>query len=217
MPTIQIADKPTLDTVKATTDTINTNTADTKAKVGATNDTGGSATAGSIFAKLNEVLTYIKGTLWTGINNIWGEVQKNNTANATGTLSQKLSKVITDVATLNTTVQSSGKVLVAKRASVSAANGTVTVVNVTGSGEFYCFYRASITQTVKITVDGVAYTVGLAGSGSYYIVRAAGSGFSYVDSLLGMIPWQFKSSLKIEHTAASTAGGTIFCEYALYE
>lgn len=68
---IYIADKPTLDTVKTNTDTIKSDTAttksdaaDIKSKVGATNDTGGSATAGGIFAKLNAVIKHLLDN-WT--------------------------------------------------------------------------------------------------------------------------------------------------------
>jgi len=50
MPTIQIADKPTLDTVKTNTDTTNT-------KIGNTADSGATASSGSVNGKLNKLIT----------------------------------------------------------------------------------------------------------------------------------------------------------------
>lgn len=50
MATIQIADKPTLDTVKTNTETTNT-------KIGNTADSGASASTGSVNGKLNKIIT----------------------------------------------------------------------------------------------------------------------------------------------------------------
>jgi len=49
MPTIQIADKPTLDTVKTNTDSTNT-------KLGNTADANGTTSSGSAMGKLNKIL-----------------------------------------------------------------------------------------------------------------------------------------------------------------
>lgn len=63
----------------------------------------------------------------------------NNTASATGTLSQKLSKIIADMAASTT------KYLQSKRASVAlTANTTVTVLDVVGAGIFYGGYSTNL-------------------------------------------------------------------------
>ena len=100
-----------IDTIKGTTDAIKTS-AD---RIGAANDTGGSTTAGSVMGKLNKLISDITTHMgrWTAaragyidVINTNAEAAKtdaaaaktntavNNTANATGTLSQKLSHVI---------------------------------------------------------------------------------------------------------------------------
>lgn len=77
-------------------------------KVGATGDTGGSATAGTVFGKLNKLIAdlathmgrwtearagYID-TIKTEVSEIKTSTDKNNTGSASGTLSQKLSHII---------------------------------------------------------------------------------------------------------------------------
>lgn len=108
---IYIADKQTLD--------------DVNAKVGSTNNTGGTASAGTIFGKLNAIISSIASFVanWTAaraakVDNLDATVSSrqseanasaryntlntntgvNNTASATGTLSQKLSHAINTVA-----------------------------------------------------------------------------------------------------------------------
>lgn len=99
-------------------DTINTNAANIKAKtdtIGATGDTGGSTTAGTVMGKLNKAISDLTTHMgrWTAtragyidtINTNASSAKTdaaaaktntatNNTASATGTLSQKLSHVI---------------------------------------------------------------------------------------------------------------------------
>ena len=109
---IFIADKQTLD--------------DVHSKVGATNNTGGTASAGTIFGKLNAIITSIASHVaaWTAtraakVDNLDVTVSSrqsetnalsryntlntntgvNNTASATGTLSQKISHAINTIAT----------------------------------------------------------------------------------------------------------------------
>lgn len=78
-----------IDTIKTSTD-----------KIGAAGDTGGSSTAGSIFGKLNKLISDLTTHMgrWTSaragyIDNIRDNTAVNNTASATGTLSQKLSYI----------------------------------------------------------------------------------------------------------------------------
>lgn len=110
---IYIADKETLDSLNS--------------KVGTTNNTGGSATAGTIFGKLNAIISSIASHVaaWTAaratkVDNLDTTVSSrqseanalsrynqlntntgvNNTASATGTLSQKLSHIINTVSSV---------------------------------------------------------------------------------------------------------------------
>lgn len=71
MSRIYLADKPTLDKVDATT-------ADTKGKVGTTVDVGGSASAGSVFGKLNAVIAYLLGYVTTSLTNVGNHVKRLN-------------------------------------------------------------------------------------------------------------------------------------------
>lgn len=119
---IYIADKPTLDAVKA-------DTGDTRTKVGATGDTGGSAASGSIFGKMNKLIGDMTAhmTRWNAekanqITNIDAYTATNHTPSATGTLSQKLSKLISDVSALQTSVNSKGAVKSIQRGIMGGAD-----------------------------------------------------------------------------------------------
>lgn len=99
---VNIADKETQDVIKTTVDTINTNTGSLSSKIGTTTDGSGTVSSGSLFAKLNKLITDITAHIanWSvaraaKIDTIETNTAINNTANATGTLSQKLSSVIT--------------------------------------------------------------------------------------------------------------------------
>ena len=72
--------------IKSTVNTVNTNVSNVKSSVGATGDTGGSTTAGSLFGKLNKIIIDMS----TAISN----TTTNNTASKTGVLSAKLAYVI---------------------------------------------------------------------------------------------------------------------------
>lgn len=62
--------------------------------IGATGATGGTATAGTIMSKLNALLTSWTSTRSGYVDNINSYTVTNNTANSTGTLSQKASYLI---------------------------------------------------------------------------------------------------------------------------
>ena len=98
--TINIADKATLDNVNNKIDTVDTvadniyskvdtEVADIKAKtdtIGATGDTGGTSTGGTVMAKLNKLITDVSSAVSNTVT--------NNTASKTGVLSAKLAYVI---------------------------------------------------------------------------------------------------------------------------
>ena len=105
---INVAQQDTLETVASNVDTINTNAARLTAaratkidNIGATGDTGGSSTAGTLFGKLNKIISDIATFVgnWTAtragyIDNIRSYTITNNTASKTGVLSAKLAYII---------------------------------------------------------------------------------------------------------------------------
>ena len=105
---INVAQQDTLETVASNVSTINTNAARLTAaratkidNIGATGDTGGSSTAGTLFGKLNKIISDITTFVgnWTAtragyIDNIRSYTITNNTASKTGVLSAKLAYVI---------------------------------------------------------------------------------------------------------------------------
>ena len=76
-------------------------------KIGTTTDTGGTSSAGGIFAKLNKLLTDWTTTRASRIDSIYTNTTTNNTASTTGTLSQKLSSAINTLSSILTNTSSS--------------------------------------------------------------------------------------------------------------
>lgn len=147
-------------------DTINTNAARLTAaratiidNIGATNNTGGSATTGTVMAKLNAILTWFTGT-WTAtraglIDTINNNTKANNTASSTGTLSQKLSYLISTL--IGATGATGG----------TTTAGTVmaklnTLLGKVGQGDFcgksYAFEQVSGTGTSTELITLKSYT-----------------------------------------------------------
>ena len=105
MPTLQIADKPTLDAVNSKIDTLDTVADNIYAKVdtevaaiktktdliGATGDTGGSTSAGTIFGKLNAILSSSSGG---GSANV-GATGDTGGSTTAGTVMAKLNALLT--------------------------------------------------------------------------------------------------------------------------
>lgn len=93
-----------IDTIKSDVAANKTNVSAIKTstdKIGSTGDTGGSVTAGSIFGKLNKLVSDLTMHMgrWTStragyIDTINNNTKTNNTASASGTLSQKMSHLI---------------------------------------------------------------------------------------------------------------------------
>lgn len=237
---IYIADKQTLDTV-------NTNTADTRAKVGATGDTGGSATAGSIFAKINAIISHLL-TNWTAAraakvdnmdaavstrqseanaasryNTLNANTGVNNTPSATGTLSQKLSHII------NLFTNNGQKSLVSKTVNFTvAAAGTHTILNITGAGMFDFAYTSAGHSSTPLTfeIDGQTQVFNVEVGSKYIFGSIYGAGSLLYTVTSGGVsathfaaakPVYFKSSLKI--TLNTTVATELFFRgnYALYE
>ena len=75
--------------------------------IGATGDTGGSASAGTVMGKLNAIISSLANIGGSSVNAsditaIKTATAVNNTASTSGTLSQKISSAIANTATNNT-------------------------------------------------------------------------------------------------------------------
>lgn len=219
---------------KVTLDTVNRNVSDIHSRVGTTTDTGGTATAGTLFGKLNTILAAWTAARAAKIDNIdtnatsaasnaaaaSAQTAANHTANATGTLSQKLSHVISILAGVNTTVISSNKRLVAKKVTSNIPSGaSATVINVAGPGVLYggTISHNSISAPTVVTIDGVAYTVANNSGGAFARVLGSASMFSNITSGNTVIPAEFKTSLKVDVRAAGDANVFCYVDYSLYE
>ena len=239
---VYIADKPTLDAINS--------------KVGTATDTGGSATGGSLFAKINAFLSHLL-THWTPAraarldsvdatvssreseasaasryNTINANTGTNNTANANGTLSQKMSYVIAQAEDINVNAVNGSKHLTSRQSRPNVnTTGRVTILNVTGAGELELIYapellRTAVANAVYVTLDGTQYTVGL-DTYSIYLGRSqTPSGFplaaitdvQYDQWKAFLKPLKFAKSLKIEINATVVPNnGSCIIDYALYE
>ena len=240
---IFLADKETLDTV-------NRNVSDVHGRVGTTTDTGGSTTAGTIMGKLNALISSIASNAasWTAAraakvdnldaavstrqseanalaryNSISTNTGPNNTASATGTLSQKLSHII------NLVSSNGQKTLASKTVNfVVAAAGTHTILNISGSGMFDFSYTnmGSNTSPVTIEIDGQAQVFNVE-VGTKYIfgsIYGAGSRLYSVTSngvsathFAASKPVYFKRSLKITMTTELATEMFFRGNYSIYE
>lgn len=188
--------------------------------IGQSSDTGGTTTAGSVSAKLNKIIDWLNTTLWNSITNIYSNANSakvntdvNNTASATGTLSQKLSHIIG-------LLGGGYKILKSYIATVSySAAGTYTVVDVTGGGVFRMMYVNDYVTGVTVVIDGVSHTVS-PGSNARYIGYRFGNAnmITSGSSDTGVYGLHFKQSLKITFTANnSSSSQPVVCNYDLYE
>lgn len=230
-----IADKQTLDEVNS--------------KVGATNNTGGTASSGTIFGKLNAIISRIAAHVenWTAAraenldekvstrqseanalsryNTLNTNTGVNNTASATGTLSQKLSHIINLFST------NKQKVLVSKAVTVNIASaGTHTLVNVTGGGQFEFASTSNMgtgsADPLTITVDGVPYLFQDIPTYAYILqsLRNSGKLWTYfsnqsaIEEIGAMVrPVHFKNSLVITVTTQDATERSFRANYAVYE
>lgn len=173
-------------------------------KIGTTTDTGGTATTGTVMAKGNAILTEA--------NKIGGTTDTEGT-NTTGTVMGKLNKIISKTKYKFFKYFNNGDYYI-------ASNQTnVTVLSISGEGEFYGFYGNPSSLTV--IVDGVTYTVGGDGSGTNkYIFRFSIYGLAFFGigqastSIVNEI--HFKQSLIIKVNTGSS-GSPVGIAYALYE
>ena len=229
---LYIADKPTLDEVNS--------------KVGATNNTGGSATAGTIFGKLNAIISSIATHVsnWTGAraanldatvssrqseanalaryNSISTNTGPNHTASATGTLSQKLSHIINLFAS-NTAKHKSTRLLTV----AVPRNTTTTVLNLSGPGELVAFYYAPDSSSAPqafctIIKDGQTFSqqlisYGMHGLGYNLASGQLLTGFNTENSYRLMGPIEFSRSLVVQVAIPDGYAGNCAFAYNIYE
>lgn len=211
----ELRDTTAIDTLTQKVDNINN-------KLGATTDTNGSNSAGTISGKLNKIINEIAAHInrWgadkaTKVDNINTAVAVNNTASATGTLSQKLSQLIADVAKIPTTSGGSGTQKVYQSYNqyrVLTANTINTIVNIDGAGRFHCMYSTLLNPTycskVTFDVDGEMFEIAVPENGAYMFRPITGSAAPkpvvIKDSLGGVyelpIPVDFKNYLTVQIT-----------------
>lgn len=148
-------------------------------KIGTTTDAGGNNSQGSVFAKLNKLINELNAhiTRWgndkaTKIENINTAVTPNHTANAEGTLSQKLSKLIQDVAKIPTTQVSSQKVHRSYCTTyILFKNTTNTILNVEGAGQLHCVFgeylNSNYCSSITVDMDGELFEITVPETGKY--------------------------------------------------
>lgn len=187
-------------------------------KIGQTTDTGGTTNAGSVFAKLNKLISDLATHMgrWTSarassIDTIASMVSTNNTPNAEGTLSQKLSKLVQDVAKIPTTSVSAQKSYQSHSSIyLVSQNTTNTILNVSGAGQFHGAFGEYLDSTycsaITVTMDGQQYDITIPESGKYLIRSAinedAPNPLTIRDTLANAydmpIPLYFKEQLTIQ-------------------
>ena len=113
--TIQIADKPTLDSVNNKIDTldtvadniyskVDTEVANILTDIGPTSATGGSTTAGTVMAKLNKLITDLTSHIssWTSTRAGYIDTIKTNTDNIYAKVDAEVASAVSNTATNNT-------------------------------------------------------------------------------------------------------------------
>ena len=128
-------------------------------KIGTTIDTGGTSSAGGIFAKLNKLLTDWTTTRASRIDSIYTNTNTSTTSSSTGTLSQKLNYLKSLLE--NTTY---GLNALKNLISINKEIKGVSVLNISKSSsfylngsEYYCIigkFIAPVTGKYKLTLTG---------------------------------------------------------------
>lgn len=206
---------------KATLDAVNT-------KVGATTDTGGTATAGSLMGKLNALISSLLNhvSTWTAARaaNLDAAVSSRESeasaASRHNELSQKLSAALDDLAAINTSVAGNTKRLTAKKVTANIpSKTTVTLVDIQGAGVFYTGYITANAAGCKVTVtiDGKANVVTNNTDGTFGRIARYPVMFSIVQTGLFVSPTEFKDSFSVTVESLSTSSITCYLDYSVYE
>lgn len=227
---IYLADKKTLDEVNT--------------KVGATTDPSGTATAGSLMGKLNALISSLLNHVsnWTAaraenldaaistreseasassrFNALITTTATNNNPSATGTLSQKLSKVLDELSAVKASAASNTKRLTAKKVMANIpSKTTVTLVDIQGAGVFYTGYITANNAGCKITItiDGTPHVVSNNIDGTFGRIARYPVMFSIAQTGLFVSPTEFKDSFSVTIESSSTSNITCYLDYSVYE
>ena len=196
---IYIADKQTLD--------------DVHSKIGATNNTGGTASAGTIFGKLNAIISSIASFVanWTTaraakVDNLDVTVSSrqseqnaydrynilhqntgvNNTASATGTLSQKLSHAINTAASRQSEADAASRYNALNTNTgvnnTASATGTLSqklshIINLFSTNKQKVLVSKSV--NISIATAGTHTLINVTGAGQFDLSYMTGMGDSY--------------------------------------
>ena len=221
-----IADKQTLD--------------DVNSKVGQTSNTGGTASAGTIFGKLNSIISSIASFVanWTSaraakVDNLDAKVSSresesdavirysnlntntgvNNTASATGTLSQKLSHIINTVATRESDADA-----VTRYSNLNTNTGVNNTASATGtlsqklSHIINLFstnkqkHLASKTVSVNVSTTGTHTLLNIIGPGQFFVayVNYMGDNYAPITFEIDGVPYTYRDYANSSYYIAQT-------------
>lgn len=144
--------------------------------LGATGDTSGSTSAGTIMAKLNALLTSWTSTRAGYLDNIRSYTITNNTASKTGVLSAKLAYIISllENATYGlSAIKSNSPIITVNTVTGYSNSSTVAkeVLNLTGKGFFSLLYTTCSIDSV--TIDGKTWQSRTLAVGEVYMFTSS--------------------------------------------
>lgn len=197
-------------------------------KIGETTDSGGSETTGTVFGKLNFIISYLKGYVTDGLVNIGNYVKRLNDlftdarVQKIDTIDTNVSKVVSEVAKIVPAVTASMKHPVTKIAAVQAPYGTTTILNLTGAGSLDVVYSVSAYGDIRVTIDGVATYTSTIASGAYCTFGSSiadGKALGQYTAAKNItFPLHFSKSLKLEVINSSNGAlGNVYAGYTIYE
>jgi len=153
-------------------------------QIGTTTNTGGSATAGTLMAKLNALLSSWTAARAGLIDTIRGYTATNNTASSTGTLSQKASAIINK---RNASLTGSGITVFSGVADIYADEGVsnklVAKFIAPVSGVYNVVVTTPIVTASFSSTGYVGKVVDSVVGGSYYTTEVRASAYSISQSL----------------------------------
>jgi len=176
-----------------------------KKTIGSANDTGGSSSAGTVMGKLNNIIN-------NSTSSIIGNTTDTGGTETAGTVYAKLNALIT---------KDKHKSFKYLETSFGVNQTDVTVLSITGAGEFYGIY--GILSNVKVIIDGVEFDVNGSNDNRVYRANLQGSIISSFNTtpssfytyMIDSMP--FKESLVIKISSNATYSVNVKITYSLYE
>ena len=223
---IYIADKETLDSIHS--------------KVGSSGDTGATSTTGSLFAKINSLTTRIASFVatWTDaraakVDNLDAAVSSrqseenalsrynqlntntgvNNTASATGTLSQKLSHAINTVNTRQSETDAASRYNTLNTNTgvnnTASATGTLSqklshIINLFSTNKQK--HIASKTVSVNVSTTGTHTLLNITGPGQFFVayVNYMGDNYAPITFEIDGVPYTYREYTNSSYYIAQT-------------